>query len=50
VFADRDECRWALARGYPDGEEFALPIAARLISARASGTAGDGQADRERQK
>ena len=36
-------------RGYADGEEFALPIAARLISARASGPAGDGQADRERQ-
>jgi SAM-dependent methyltransferase len=36
-------------RGYADGEEFALPIAARLISARASGTAGDGQTDRERQ-
>jgi hypothetical protein len=34
---------------YADGEKFALPIAARLISARASGTAGDGQADRERQ-
>jgi SAM-dependent methyltransferase len=36
-------------RRYADGEEFALPIAARLISARASGPAGDGQADRERQ-
>src|SRR6266540_690337 len=36
-------------RGYADGEEFALPIAARLISARASGAAGDGQADRERE-
>jgi SAM-dependent methyltransferase len=32
-------------RRYAEGEEFALPIAARLISARASGTAGDGQAD-----
>jgi len=48
VFADRDECG-ALARGYADGEEFALPIGARVISGRASGTAGDGQADRERQ-
>jgi len=36
-------------RGYADGEEFALPIAARLISARASDPAGDGQADRKRQ-
>jgi ubiquinone/menaquinone biosynthesis C-methylase UbiE len=36
-------------RGYADGEEFALPIAARLISARASRPTGDGQADRERQ-
>lgn len=36
-------------RHYADGEAFALPIAARLISARASGPAGDGQADRERQ-
>jgi SAM-dependent methyltransferase len=33
-------------RHYADGDEFALPIAARLISARASGPAGDGQADR----
>jgi hypothetical protein len=30
-------------RGYADGEEFTLPIAARLISARSSGTAVDGQ-------
>ena len=30
-------------RGYADGEEFALPIAARLISSRASGPAGDGR-------
>jgi hypothetical protein len=36
-------------RRYADGEEFALPIAARLISARASGPAGDGQAERDRQ-
>jgi hypothetical protein len=36
-------------RGYADGEEFALPIAARLISARASDPAGDGQAGGERQ-
>jgi SAM-dependent methyltransferase len=35
-------------RGYADGEEFGLPIAARLISAPASDPAGDGQADRER--
>jgi SAM-dependent methyltransferase len=34
-------------RHYADGEEFALPIAARLISARASGPAG--QAERKRQ-
>jgi SAM-dependent methyltransferase len=35
-------------RAYADGEEFGLPIAARLISARASDPPGDGQADRER--
>lgn len=36
-------------RRYADGEEFALPIAARLISAQVSGPAGDGQDGRERQ-
>src|SRR5215217_5585212 len=36
-------------RGYADGDAFALPIAARLISARASGPGADGRADHERQ-
>jgi SAM-dependent methyltransferase len=35
-------------RRYADGDAFVLPIAARLISARASGRGGDGQAARER--
>jgi hypothetical protein len=42
-----DAIRTAMAdavRRYADGDAFALPIAARLISARASGPAGGGQA------